>query len=40
MFTALYPSFVLVRHDLLSPEHNQRLAEIAGEGEVVPRPHA
>ena len=29
MFTALYPSFVLVKHDLLTPELNQRLAEIA-----------
>jgi hypothetical protein len=29
MFTALYPSFVLVKHDLLMPELNQRLAEIA-----------
>ena len=29
MFTALYPSFVLVKHDLLMPELNQWLAEIA-----------
>lgn len=29
MFTALYPTFVLVKHDLLSHAHNQRLAEIA-----------
>ena len=31
MFTALYPSFVLVQQDLLTPELNQRLAEIAVE---------
>ena len=29
MFTALYPSFVLVKHGLLSADLNQRLAEIA-----------
>ena len=29
MFTALYPTFVLVKHGLLSHAHNQRLAEIA-----------
>lgn len=29
MFTALYPTFVLVKHDLLTPAQNQRLAEIA-----------
>ena len=29
MFTALYPSFVLVKHDLLTPDVNRQLAEIA-----------
>ncbi len=29
MLTALYPTFVLVQHDLLNPEYNRSLAEIA-----------
>ena len=37
MFTALYPSFVLVQQDLLTPEFNQRLAEIAVEDAALHR---